>query len=190
MKPRGRFIKMGLISCLLSVLMLVYGCQPTATVPDQQEPTAVAVVNQTSDPSQTMGKVGFSQTGEGMLIVADIQDAPTGEHGFHIHETGSCEDGGKAAGGHFNPDNVQHGLLVKDGFENAHAGDLGNISVSSNGTTTKTEVIPGLTFNEGKYAIANLAVIIHEKPDDFGQPTGNAGGRIGCGIIEMTESES
>lgn len=185
-----RIIKVGAISCLLSILMLVYGCQPTATAPEQKEQTAVAVINKTSDSSQQMGKVGFSQTEEGMAFVVDIQDAPPGEHGFHIHEVGSCEDGGKAAGGHFNPDNVQHGLLVKDGFENAHAGDLGNIAVSSNGTTTKTEVVPGLTLSDGKYAIANLAVIVHEKLDDFGQPTGNAGGRIGCGIIEMTESES
>ncbi|NER32468.1 MAG: superoxide dismutase family protein, partial [Symploca sp. SIO1C4] len=99
---------------------------------------------------------------------------------------GSCEDGGKAAGGHFNPDGVQHGLLIKDGFENAHAGDLGNITVSPEGTGTMNVTIPGLTLSEGKYALGNLSVIVHEKPDDFGQPTGNAGGRIGCGIIKVT----
>ncbi|MBI4430987.1 MAG: superoxide dismutase family protein [Candidatus Omnitrophica bacterium] len=32
------------------------------------------------------------------------------------------------------------------------------------------------------------AVILHEKEDDFGQPTGNAGGRIACGKIGLKKS--
>jgi Cu-Zn family superoxide dismutase len=28
------------------------------------------------------------------------------------------------------------------------------------------------------------AIIVHAKKDDGGQPTGNAGGRIGCGVIK------
>jgi Cu-Zn family superoxide dismutase len=28
------------------------------------------------------------------------------------------------------------------------------------------------------------SIIVHEKKDDGGQPTGNAGGRIGCGEIK------
>lgn len=186
------------ISLLLSVVVLMYGCEQTDNVAEQQPQTdnvaeqqpqtAQAIITSTSEPSQAMGEVNFSQTPEGLQMTAMINNAPPGEHGFHIHESGSCADAGQAAGGHFNPDGVKHGLLVKDGFANAHAGDLGNISVSPDLTATKAETLPGLTFEEGKYAVANRAMIIHENPDDFGQPTGNAGGRIGCGVIQITGS--
>ncbi|NET06100.1 MAG: superoxide dismutase family protein [Symploca sp. SIO2B6] len=175
-------IKITAITIFSSILILLSSCQPQTA----QKADAQAIINTTSEPSTVMGKVSFSETEEGLLIEANLEQVPPGKHGFHIHETGSCEDGGKAAGGHFNPDGVQHGLLIKDGFENAHAGDLGNITVSPEGTGTMNVTIPGLTLSEGKYALGNLSVIVHEKPDDFGQPTGNAGGRIGCGIIKVT----
>ncbi|MBI2167628.1 MAG: superoxide dismutase family protein, partial [Candidatus Omnitrophica bacterium] len=47
------------------------------------------------------------------------------------------------------------------------------------------KVVPGLTLKEGEYAVAGRALILHEKEDDFGQPTGNAGGRIACGVIQL-----
>jgi Cu-Zn family superoxide dismutase len=34
--------------------------------------------------------------------------------------------------------------------------------------------------------VGGRAIILHEKMDDFSQPTGNAGGRIGCGTIIVT----
>ena len=39
----------------------------------------------------------------------------------------------------------------------------------------------------GKNAILGRGVILHEKPDDFSQPTGNAGGRIACGVIGVAQ---
>ncbi|HAJ61768.1 MAG TPA: superoxide dismutase family protein, partial [Cyanobacteria bacterium UBA8543] len=97
-------------------------------------------------------------------------------------------DKGNAAKGHFNPDKVKHGFLPKDGFQNAHAGDFGNITISSDGKGTLSETVPGLTLSGPKYAIKGLSVILHEKADDFGQPLGNAGGRIGCGIITTKDA--
>lgn len=179
-------IKIAAIALLLSVVTLIYGCQQNDTVVNNQAQTARATIQSTSDPSRVMGEVSFSQTEPGMQVEAKINEAPPGKHGFHIHEVGSCEDGGNTAKGHFNPDGVKHGLLVKDSFNNAHAGDLGNIEISSDGAGTFSRTVPGLTFSEGKYAIEGLAVIVHEKEDDFSQPTGNAGGRIGCGIIATT----
>ncbi len=104
-----------------------------------------------------------------------------------IHALGSCENEGKDAGGHFNPDNVKHGYLPKDGLKKSHAGDLGNIEVDENGQGNFKLTVPELTLREGKYSVKNLAVIIHEKEDDFGQPTGNAGSRIGCGLITLID---
>jgi Cu-Zn family superoxide dismutase len=187
MKFIHKSVKIIALALALSVVTLVYGCQQT-TLADNQGSVAKAVIKSTSDPSKLMGEASFSQTKEGMLVEAKINDAPPGQHGFHIHEIGNCADKANAAQGHFNPDNMKHGLLVKDGFQNAHAGDLGNITISSDGKGTLSQTVSGLTLSGGKYAIKGLSVIVHEKVDDFSQPTGNAGGRIGCGIITTPET--
>lgn len=142
-----------------------------------------AIVKGTEANSPISGKVTFQETAEGIKVHAEFQNAPSGKHGFHIHENGNCGDGGKAAGGHYNPEGAPHGFLPKDGLSHAHAGDLGNIDIAADGTGRLDVLIPALTLKNGKYNILGKSVILHEKEDDFGQPTGNAGGRIGCGII-------
>ena len=133
------------------------------------------------------GKAVLTDTPEGLKVTVDLQGVPPGKHGFHIHEGSSCADEGKAAGGHYNPEETTHGLLSKDGFEHAHAGDLGNVDISADGTGKVDAVISGLTLTDGKHNVAGRTFILHEKEDDFGQPTGNAGGRIACGQIKLTE---
>lgn len=59
-----------------------------------------------------------------------------------------------------------------------------SIEIATNGHGTLEKILPGLTLKKEKYGVMGRSVILHEKEDDFGQPTGNAGGRIGCGIIE------
>ncbi len=125
----------------------------------------------------------FEENG-GLRVQAVFENLPPGKHGFHIHENGSCEDGGKAAGGHFNPGNAMHGDMPKDGMGKAHPGDMGNIDVIAEGKGMVQVFLPGVTLKEGPNAVLGKAIIVHEKEDDFSQPTGNAGGRIGCGIIE------
>ena len=146
--------------------------------------TAQAVIKGTKENSELLGSAQFKDTDEGLQVEISIFGATPGLHGIHIHEKGNCDDGGNAAGGHFNPDGVKHGFLATDGFQGAHAGDLGNMEVSKEGEGTLFLVVPGLSVTGGKYSIAGKSVILHEKKDDFGQPTGNAGGRVGCGIIK------
>jgi Cu-Zn family superoxide dismutase len=152
-------------------------------------PTAQVIITSTDDPSEVLGEVDFAEGLTGLVINATFQDVPAGKHGFHIHEYGSCTDAGKGAGGHYNPERVKHGYLPEDGFKNAHAGDFGNVTIEEDNMGTLALTIPGLTIENGRYAIAGRGMILHEKEDDFGQPTGNAGGRIGCGIIGITEVE-
>lgn len=176
--------------CLGLLAFLYVGVQgealakPMSTIATSAEVAKVSL----SDPSgksKLGGQVSVFKTAKGVLIQASVSNAPSGFHGFHIHETGSCKNNGNAAGGHFNPDQVKHGKLIVDGFANAHAGDLGNILIAADGTGSLTQSLPGLTLTDGKYAIANRATILHAQRDDFGQPTGNAGGRIGCGVITL-----
>lgn len=151
--------------------------------------TGRAVIQGTSESADVTGEVYFTETEAGLHIQAELTNAPRGQHGFHIHEFGSCADAGRAAGGHFNPEQVKHGYLPADGFERAHAGDLGNIDVEQ-GSATYTATLAGLALTGGDYPIAGRAVIVHEEPDDFGQPTGHAGGRLGCGTIMLAASEA
>jgi len=145
---------------------------------------AKAIIKGTEEGSAISGEVVFSETHDGVIVDAEVFNVPNpGLHGFHVHEKGSCDDGGQAAGGHYNPDGVPHGHLAKDGLTQAHAGDMGNIEIDDTGHGLYTGLLPGITLTGEKYNISGLAVILHEKVDDFGQPTGNAGGRIGCGII-------
>ena len=149
--------------------------------------TATAIIKGTKENSELLGSAHFKDTDEGLQVEVSIYGATPGLHGIHIHEKGSCEDGGNAAGGHFNPDSVKHGFLPTDGFLDAHAGDLGNIETNQSGEGTLYMVVPGLTISGGKYNVEGRSVILHEKKDDFGQPTGNAGGRVGCGVIKAGE---
>ena len=143
-----------------------------------------AAILGTDPASRLSGTTLFTKTASGVKAVIHVAKAPAGVHAIHIHEHGHCEDLGKAAGGHFNPANVKHGFLPHDGPAAAHAGDMGNITVDKNGRGSLILELPGLTLDQGPQGIAGRSVILHEKPDDFGQPTGNAGGRIACGVIE------
>jgi Cu-Zn family superoxide dismutase len=195
MNTLRRVIRRLILVISLSLLAFLYvGLQGGASVDSSWVAstaslgTATATLSDPSGKSNVRGQASFTETAKGLLIKATVSKAPPGLHGFHIHEKGSCQDNGNAAGGHFNPDKVKHGKLVTDGFANAHAGDLGNISIAPNGSGSIRQTIPGLTLTKGKYAIANHAIILHAKKDDFGQPTGNAGGRIGCGVIKTTKA--
>ena len=147
--------------------------------------TGEAVIQGTKEGSTLSGRAVLTDTPEGLKISVNLENVPPGKHGFHIHENGACGDEGKAAGGHFNPEGVPHGLLAKDGFEHAHAGDFGNIEIGPDGKGSMDTVIGGLTLTGGKHNVAGRAFILHEKEDNFSQPTGNAGGRIGCGEIQL-----
>lgn len=147
---------------------------------------ATAVIRGTAPDSPIFGIASLQETAEGLQVVVDIQNVPDpGEHGFHIHENGSCDDGGMAAGGHFNPAAVSHGLLPRDGHEHAHAGDMGNVIVQEDGSVNFSIILTDVGLGNAKYDVRGKAIILHDKADDFGQPVGNAGGRIACGIIEV-----
>ncbi|HEY9764081.1 MAG TPA: superoxide dismutase family protein [Trichocoleus sp.] len=147
--------------------------------------SAQAVIHSTADEQLALGVARLKETPEGLDLQVSFLGAPTGTHGFHIHAGSSCAEAGNAAGGHYNPDNVEHGLLIEQGFEAAHAGDLGNVVIGEDGTALYTALIPGLTLTNGQHPVANHAIILHANPDDFSQPVGNAGSRVGCGLIAL-----
>jgi len=168
--------KFNLILAMMGAMFLSAGSAWSAT--------ATAILKGTAPDSKIAGTVTLTEEKGGLTVVAKLSNVPAGSHGFHIHAIGNCSDMGKAAGGHFNPDKSPHGLYPMDGPMKAMAGDMGNIVIGADGTGDFSVFMPGLTLNDGKYAVNRLSIILHEKKDDFSQPLGNAGGRIACGIIE------
>jgi superoxide dismutase, Cu-Zn family len=145
--------------------------------------SARAVLQGTSPATPVAGTVTLEDTPQGLKIQVEITKAPAGAHAFHIHEFGLCDDQGKAAGSHYNPKGHPHGNTLKDGIAKSHAGDFGTLTVDAGGKASLQAVVPSLQLSGGDYPVAGRAFILHEKADDFSQPTGNAGGRIGCGPI-------
>ena len=168
---------------LWSVLSFLFLSAPAAGAQ-----TAKAVLSGTSPDSEISGEILLEQKDNGLQITGSIQNAPPGEHGFHIHQYGECSEEGNAAGGHFNPHEVEHGYLPDEGFEEAHAGDFGNVEIDADGTGSVDLTIPGLQLIDKHTGVLGRAFVLHENPDDFGQPTGNAGGRMACGPIVLAKS--
>jgi superoxide dismutase, Cu-Zn family len=142
---------------------------------------AVAVVTGLGD-HKVKGKVTFNQTEDGVEIVGEFTGLQPGQHGFHVHEFGDCSMAdGKCAGGHFNPTKMPHA-----GPDDAkrHVGDLGNLKADSTGNASYKRTDSMIKLN-GPHSVIGRSLIVHAKPDDFKtqQPPGNAGDRIGCGVI-------
>lgn len=136
--------------------------------------------------SNLSGTAVFTQDGDEVTLRVDVSGLTAGgEHAIHIHEFGDCSSpDASSAGGHWNPTGDNHGEFDSDAF---HLGDIGNLDADNDGNAT-------LTFSTDKWCIdcddadkniIGRSLIIHQGTDDFvTQPTGDAGGRIGCLVIE------
>lgn len=132
--------------------------------------------------STLTGVASFRAVREGVEVSVTLENAPAGWHAVHIHEKGDCSSAdGKSAGGHFNPTGHDHGAPHAPVH---HAGDLGNMWVGQDGAGYHVVYMPELRIDDPDMGVAGRAIIVHEKADDLtSQPTGAAGGRIGCGEI-------
>jgi Cu-Zn family superoxide dismutase len=145
---------------------------------------AIAVVVSTKG-NTVNGIVTFAEVESGVHVVAILAGLTPGKHGFHIHEFGDISSAdGSSAGGHFNPTAMPHSMPMSD---KRHAGDMGNIDADTTGSAHLDYIDPAMKLS-GEYSIIGHAVIIHAKEDDFKtQPTGNAGARIGNGVIGIAK---
>ena len=131
--------------------------------------------------TNTQGTAKFTQTGKTVELDLNVYKLTPGIHAVHIHEKGDCSStDGSSAGGHWNPTNHDHGKFGSEAF---HMGDIGNLNADKDGTAR-------IVFKTDKWCIGckdetknivGKSLIIHAGRDDFKtQPTGNAGGRVGC----------
>lgn len=152
--------------------------------PAQDATKAIAVLSSASG-SKVSGSVTFTQSADGLKIVADVTGLTPGKHGFHVHEFGDCSAPDAAsAGGHFNPEKHQH---ADRAASDRHIGDLGNLEADASGKA-HLDWTDKMMKLSGADSIVGRAVIVHEKEDDLkSQPVGNAGGRQACGVIGVAK---
>lgn len=168
------FVAGAAMLALLGAVLLA-GCNPEEYVVAKIEPTAG---------NSATGEARFYRVENGVRVVASISGLAPGKHGFHLHEKGDCSAPDAAsAGAHYNPLGAPHGS--PDGDRTArHLGDLGNIVADAGGKATYDRVDSLLVYAD----LVGLAVLVHGKEDDLtSQPAGNAGARIGCGVIRKRE---
>ncbi|MDH5823302.1 superoxide dismutase family protein [Luteimonas sp. RD2P54] len=148
-----------------------------------------AVARATLEPTEgneVTGELGFEAEGGLVHISGEVRGLSADSvHGFHVHETGDCSaPDASSAGGHFNPGDNPHG---RAGEGEHHAGDSDNIRADAQGVAMVDATLHGATLGDGGPAdIAGKAVIVHAGADDYTtQPTGDAGARLACGVINL-----
>ncbi|MDQ0220782.1 hypothetical protein ELQ35_21350 [Peribacillus cavernae] len=202
----------------VSVVLLLMGCaggensdgEETASMngtaeknqgtEEQMEPKAKAEIKNVDN--KTVGTVSFFDHEGDIQIKASMKGLEPGLHGFHVHEKGACEPDAKegaftTAGGHFNPDDEMH---------SGHNGDMPSLYVNEEGTAEFMTTFDRFTINQ--LTEQELAIIVHEKPDNSGNipdryqaegkpgpddetmKTGDAGKRQACGIIMSAAGET
>lgn len=158
--------------------LLISGC----AMMEEGEPTASAKLEPRSG-SNVRGTVTFAQVGDLVRVSGRITGHSKGPKGFHLHDKGDCSArDGMSTGGHFNPAKTQHGGPYTP---EKHAGDLGNINFNAAGEAGFSFVVGDISVSRDRPdGIIGRAVIVHAQADDMKtDPTGNAGGRVACGVI-------
>ncbi|MCC4245149.1 superoxide dismutase family protein [Stappia indica] len=171
----------------MKTIMIAAGLVALAAVPAAAQGDGSQEANATfigKDGKET-GRATLTGTSDGVLIDLEVSGLPASQWvAFHVHETGTCDasDGHKSAGGHFNPGgSADHGYLAENG---PHAGDMPNQWVDGAGTL-RAQVFNSMVTLDGDKAIRGKALMIHGGKDDYSsQPSGDAGDRQACAVIE------
>ena len=147
---------------------------------------AEVIITSTYTDTVVNGKAKFETLDNGkvkMQLEIEVPSKAGKSVAVHIHEHADCGDNGKNTHGHWNPTKAQHG---KWGSASFHSGDIGNVKLDKKGKGTLTMETDLWTLGgTPDKNIVGRAITVHGGVDDYTtQPTGNAGSRIGCGIIK------
>ena len=140
---------------------------------------AVAVIHPTKG-NKVKGTIWFEAADKGLTVKTEITGLPAGKHAYHVHLYGDCTGpDAKTAGTHFHftgpSENPPADIKII-------TGDLGELE-GKGGKATAEATIDDASL-QGEFSILGRAVVIHEKGNDPTKPPmGDAGGRLGCGVI-------
>src|SRR5690625_6641375 len=150
---------------LTTVTIVLFGWQDRPQEPEmneegQSENDAIEVDKEEKEAKESLEVELINQEGiqvgtallteeeDGVHIAVDAHHLPEGMHGFHVHEKGICETPDfDSAGGHFNPDEKNHGF---DDSKGPHAGDMMNLEVQADGTIEQLIINDRITLKKGK----------------------------------------
>lgn len=154
-------------------------------------PTGAALAQVSEEPAYSAQILGTGEADHGrimvqttasgtQLVTLELTDLPEGGHGVHLHETGDCSaEDFSSAGGHIAGE-MEHGVMARGG---PHPGDLPNVRADAEGAVSQEHFLsisPEMLDDED-----GAAVIVHSGADDYSsQPSGDAGDRIACGVLE------
>jgi Cu-Zn family superoxide dismutase len=176
-----------LIKVVFSILAIIFSTsvwsyQSHSHLP--KWPRARAVIQPTAG-HNVQGEFLFTQMPNGVRVNAILTGlTPNQKHGVHVHQWGDITDRvlGRSAGGHYNPQGHPHGLPPNPV---RHAGAFGNIQANENGEAQFEFLDDTITIVGKKNPVLGRSVVVHARPDTGEQPVGNAGPRIGLGVIGM-----
>jgi len=166
------------IALIAAISLVAAGCE---TVPDG--PLRATASLKPTKGNKAYGEVTFEQVGGKVRVLANVAGLKAGqEHGFHIHEVGDCSSGdGMSTKGHFNPHGAPHAHPTS---ASRHAGDLPALKADKAGRAKLDVEMDIITVAPGAASVVGRGLIVHADPDDYKtQPTGNAGARLACGVI-------
>lgn len=150
------------------------------TAMDMQQMQQATATLQTAEGAEAGTATATAEEG-GIRISLAAMGMEPGEHGAHIHMTGTCEAPTfESAGGHWNPTNEQHGLEDPDG---QHAGDMPNLTIAEDGSGTLEYTLEGGTFEQLLDADGSAMVIHAGRDDQTTDPSGDSGDRVACGVF-------
>jgi Cu-Zn family superoxide dismutase len=188
-------MRITLMAVATAVFLTACGTSPAPKpTPASATPAAVSTAKQAvanlaaASGSLVSGKITATPMGDGVHLTGTVGGlAPNSSHGFHVHEKGDCSAAdASSAGPHFNPAATAHG---KAETGTHHAGDMDNVVANADGVVAVNVHVKGVTLGGGAANdIAGRALVVHAAPDDYtSQPAGNAGARVACGVIKVTQ---
>lgn len=158
---------------LTAACLLLAAC----ATPDELGPGKGPSVPLVNGAGQSVGAASAVPRAGGTYVRVAVEGQAPGQHGIHLHTVGRCDGPDfQSAGAHWNPAGKQHGHLNPLG---AHAGDLPNLTISSNGRGAANFLVRGeLADADG------TSLVLHALPDDYRtDPSGNSGKRVACAVI-------
>ena len=193
-KPEQVFLAGSVVVVVLIIVVGIVFLNLRTREEDQITVGLTATASLQSPSGDLVGNVEFRQAAIGVLVMADLQGLTPGGHAFVIHETGACSPNFDAAGDHFDPTDAEHGFIhaswKRGDATGGHGGDLLNIYAADDGSARADFLTQGITLDEGPihsvFDDDGSAIIVHEKPDPYGDEEVDTGNRIACGVIRRS----